>query len=95
MIEGSGDAVCCLHRAQGDKEREFLGLASKPRLMVYQWFGIKTTGMICQWFGPKTTGTVSPGLASKPVMTISLSLASKLVVEGFPVWALKSAATVW
>jgi hypothetical protein len=25
MIESSGDAVCCLHRAQGDKEHEFLG----------------------------------------------------------------------
>jgi hypothetical protein len=27
----SGDAVCSLHRAQGDEERGFLGLASKPR----------------------------------------------------------------
>jgi hypothetical protein len=25
------DAVCGLHRAQGDEESEFLGLASKPR----------------------------------------------------------------
>jgi hypothetical protein len=30
MIERLGDAVCGLHRAQGDEEREFLGLASKP-----------------------------------------------------------------
>jgi hypothetical protein len=30
MIERSGDTVCGLHRAQGDKEREFLGLALKP-----------------------------------------------------------------
>jgi hypothetical protein len=25
MIERSGDAVCDLHRARGDEEREFLG----------------------------------------------------------------------
>jgi hypothetical protein len=30
MIERLGDAVCGLHRAQGDEERGFLGLASKP-----------------------------------------------------------------
>jgi hypothetical protein len=30
----SGDAVCGQHRAQGDEEREFLGLTSKPRLTV-------------------------------------------------------------
>jgi hypothetical protein len=27
MIERSDDAVCSLHRAQGDEERGFLGLA--------------------------------------------------------------------
>jgi hypothetical protein len=31
MIERSGDAMCDLHRAQGDKERGFLGSASKLR----------------------------------------------------------------
>jgi hypothetical protein len=30
MIKRSGDVVCGLHRAQGDKECRFLGLASKP-----------------------------------------------------------------
>jgi hypothetical protein len=34
MIGRSGDDVCGLHRAQGDKERWFLGLASKPRSTV-------------------------------------------------------------
>jgi hypothetical protein len=34
MIEGSGDTVCGLHRAQGDEERGFFGLVSKPRLTV-------------------------------------------------------------
>ncbi len=30
MIGRSGDAVCGLHHAQGDEERVFLGLISKP-----------------------------------------------------------------
>jgi hypothetical protein len=34
MIERSGDAVCGLHRTQGDKERGFLGLASKRRSTI-------------------------------------------------------------
>jgi hypothetical protein len=34
MIERSGDAVCGLHHAQGDKECGFLGLASKPLARV-------------------------------------------------------------
>jgi hypothetical protein len=33
-IERSDDAVCGLHHTQGDEERMFLGLASKPRLAV-------------------------------------------------------------
>jgi hypothetical protein len=38
MIKRSGDAVCGLQRAQGEKEHGFLlGLASKPRS-----FGLKT-----------------------------------------------------
>jgi hypothetical protein len=36
MIERSGDTMCGLHRAQRDEEREFLGLASKPRSTVCQ-----------------------------------------------------------
>jgi hypothetical protein len=31
MIERSGDIMCGLHRAEGDEEHRFLGLASKPR----------------------------------------------------------------
>jgi hypothetical protein len=33
-IERSGEVVYDLHYAQGDEERGFLGLASKPRSMV-------------------------------------------------------------
>jgi hypothetical protein len=36
-IGTSGDALCGMHRAQGDEKREFLGLASKLRLTV-SWF---------------------------------------------------------
>jgi hypothetical protein len=43
-IRRSGDTVCGLHRSQGDEVRGFLGLASKPRSMVCQWFGFKTIG---------------------------------------------------
>jgi hypothetical protein len=35
MIKRLGDAVCSLHRAQGDEEREFLGLGSKPRSIIF------------------------------------------------------------
>jgi hypothetical protein len=48
--------VCSLHHAQADEERGFLGLVSKLRSMICQWFHLKTTGMVCQWFGLKTTG---------------------------------------
>jgi hypothetical protein len=34
MIERSGDAMCGLHYAQGDKECRFLCSASKPRSIV-------------------------------------------------------------
>jgi hypothetical protein len=34
MTERSGDIVHDVHYAQGDEERRFLGLASKPRSMV-------------------------------------------------------------
>jgi hypothetical protein len=37
-IGRSGDAVFSLHQAQGDEERGFPGLASKPKSMI-SWFG--------------------------------------------------------
>jgi hypothetical protein len=41
MIERSGDAMCSLPCARGDKELEFLGLASKPRSTVSPGFTSK------------------------------------------------------
>jgi hypothetical protein len=35
MIKRSGDDMCGLHRAQGEEEREFFYLASKPRSTVF------------------------------------------------------------
>jgi hypothetical protein len=57
MIEKSGNAVCGLHRSQGDEECRSLGLAFKPRSTVYQWFGLKTTrsGFPVQATKPVTT----------------------------------------
>jgi hypothetical protein len=34
-IERLDDVVCSLYRAQGDEEREFLGLASKLRSTIF------------------------------------------------------------
>jgi hypothetical protein len=59
------------------------------------WLSLKTTGTVYQWFSLKITGTVSPSLDSKLVATISPSLALKSVVDGFPVWVSKPAATIW
>jgi hypothetical protein len=52
-IERSGGAVCGLHRARGDEECGFLGSASKPKLTVCQWFGLKTTETVSHRFGPQ------------------------------------------
>jgi hypothetical protein len=58
MIERLGDAVCGLHRAEGDEERWFLDLASKSRLTFSLSLASKLVAM------------VSPGLASKHVATV-------------------------
>jgi hypothetical protein len=43
---GDGDAVCGLHRAQGDKERRFLGPASKPMSTIAPDLASKPMGMV-------------------------------------------------
>jgi hypothetical protein len=45
-IERSGGSMCGLHHARGDEQRGFLGCVSKLRSMVYQLFGLKTTGTV-------------------------------------------------
>jgi hypothetical protein len=59
MIESSGDTVCGVHHAQGDKERGLLGLASKPR------------STISPGLASKSVVTVSPSLVSQPLAWVS------------------------
>jgi hypothetical protein len=81
--------VCGLHRAQGDEERGFLGLASKPRSMV-------SPGL-----ASKPVATVSPSLASKPLATVLVvwpqnhslgfpGLCLKTDSFGLVIWQIKS-----
>jgi hypothetical protein len=58
-IERSSDAIFILHRAQGDEERMFLGLASKPRSAVSPSLASKLVAPILM------------GLASKPLAQVS------------------------
>jgi hypothetical protein len=57
-VEGSGDAVCGLHCAQGDEERGFLGLASKPRLTVSSRLASKLVASGFLVWGAKMSATV-------------------------------------
>jgi hypothetical protein len=61
-IKRSGDTVCGLHRAQGDKERGFVGLASKPRSTGFPVWSSKLTTAV--WFGPQNQ--VGYGLSVVP-----------------------------
>jgi hypothetical protein len=61
-IKRSGDTVCGLHRAQGDKERGFVGLASKPRSTGFPVWSSKLTTAV--WFGPQNQ--VGYGLSIVP-----------------------------
>jgi hypothetical protein len=79
-IGRSGDAVCGLYCAHGDKEHGFLGSASKPRSTIFQWFGLKTTRTVFSCLTSKPVAMVFSSLPSKPVTTVSPGLTSKLVV---------------
>jgi hypothetical protein len=67
------------------------GLASKPVMMVCEWFGLKTTWTVSSGLASKPAVTVFVGLASKPVATVFSSLASKLVAMVSPGLASKPA----
>jgi hypothetical protein len=55
--------MCGLHRAQGDEERGFLGLASKPKSTVSSDLASKPVAMI-SWFGSQNQ--VGCGLSVVP-----------------------------
>jgi hypothetical protein len=92
LEQGIGDG---LHRAHEDEERGFLGRASKPRSMVCEWFGLKTTWMVFAGLASKPVVIVFVGLASKPVATVSGSLASKLAAMVFTGLASKPVVMVF
>jgi hypothetical protein len=63
-IERSDDVVCSLHRAQGDEERGFLGLASKPRSTIFLGLASKPVAtVLVVW--PKNHSLGFPGLVLK------------------------------
>jgi hypothetical protein len=94
VIEKSGGAMCGLHRARGDEEREFLGCALKPRSTVCECFGLKITRTVFAGLASKLVATVSGGLASKPAATVSSGLASKPDVTDFSGLTSKPVVTV-
>jgi hypothetical protein len=46
-IERSGDAMCSLHRAQGDEDHMFLSSTSKPRSMGLPIWASNLVAMVC------------------------------------------------
>jgi hypothetical protein len=70
-IERSDDVVCGLYRAQRNEEREFLGLASKPRLTFVSGSASKPLGRIFR-FGPQNQQLKFGDLSLKITTTISL-----------------------
>jgi hypothetical protein len=87
MIERSGDAVCGLHHAQGDEERGFLGLASKPRSTVSPGLASKPVAtVLVVW--TQYHSLVFPGLGLK-IGSCGLVIWHKNHHDGFLIWASK------
>jgi hypothetical protein len=62
-IERSDGAVCDLHRAQGEDERKFLGLASKPRSTISLGLASKPVAtVLVVWHQNHSLGFPSLGL---------------------------------
>jgi hypothetical protein len=81
-IERSGDAVCSLHRAQGDEEHGFLSWASKPRLVGFPIWASKPAATI-RWFGPQNHHDGFLVWASKPSGWWFVGYAAKLIGGGW------------
>jgi hypothetical protein len=100
-IKSLGDTVCRMYRAQGDEEHEFIGLASKPRSMVYPGLASKPVPTVSPGLASKPVATGSPDLTSIPVATVSPGLAKNHSLEfsglglkpssyGLVIWPTKS-----
>jgi hypothetical protein len=64
-IERLSGAMCGLHRARGDEEWGFLVWATKPRLMVCEWFGLKTGSSGLVVWASKPSGLRFVGCTTK------------------------------
>jgi hypothetical protein len=86
-IERSGDAVCGLLRAQGDKECGSLGLASKLGLTVSPGLASKSvvTVLVISQFGPQNWQLWFDDLAHKITTTVSWFGPQNQVGYGLPV----------
>jgi hypothetical protein len=69
--------------------------ASKPMVMVCEWFGLKTTRTVFISLASKLVMTVFGGLASKPAATVSSGFASKPAATISGGFASKPAAIVF
>jgi hypothetical protein len=97
-IERLGDTLCGLHRARGDKEHRFLGLASKPLGWFISGLTSKPLGQFINGWTSKTLrrfvtglalkplGWFISGLASKPLGRFVSGLTSKPLGRFLPVW---------
>jgi hypothetical protein len=63
-------AVCTWHVET--RSVDFL-VSLKPRLIVCEWFGLKTTRTVFAGLASKPVKTLFAGLASRPVTTVSSS----------------------
>jgi hypothetical protein len=88
-IGRSGDAMCGLYRAQWDEEREFLGLASKPRSTISTGLASKPLARVFQ-FGPQSQQLRFDDLAHKITAMISWFGPQNQVGGGLLVCASKS-----
>jgi hypothetical protein len=88
-IERSGDAVCGLHRAQGDEEREFFSWASKPRSTVctvsHQSRPQNRWRRFVSGFTSKPLRRFVSGFASKPLGHFLIGLSLKIDDDGLSV----------
>jgi hypothetical protein len=69
--------------------------ASKPMVIVCEWFGLKITRTVFAGLASKPVVMVSGGLASKPATTVSSGLASKPTAMVFSSLTSKPVATVF
>jgi hypothetical protein len=80
--------MCGLHHAQGDEERGFLGLASKPRSIVSPSLASKSLARVSQ-FWPQNQQLWFSDLAHKITTTVSWFWPQNQVGGGLSVFASK------